>query len=419
MGKETVMRQATVFRQRWAFWQAGLLWQVLSLACWISFARAGELPGQVTSVDFTSDHRLLCENTRDVLTGGDPYPPIAWDRFRNTPITHTGSKDSRIKALVRLALGEELAGMPYHLDGVSEEPALCFRGEGMLPGDSGAIYVEGLSPLGPGVRTICKPIRWNLTIQPGTPTERAISLGTSGPHTVYVTLGKPRVSDDPRSIVTDRRMQQAIERIAAAQARVGTTASAPWLIYELMRQSGEAYVPARHYPRERAWLVPESWRLQPPGASCLSIVEFVTLVCNMAGIEGEVRPAAFYAQPEQPRVAIRGGLGDPPIRKKGAGDEPWQLFLTDDNNTAKGQLGGAGGMNYYEAALEFTWKETTYYYPAGTDRVYDSPDMVIRVFRTLAWAAYDYGRDAWIVREVIHTYTPPGQKQPESCPLPR
>src|SRR5262249_478741 len=101
------------------------------------------------------------------------------------------------------------------------------------------------------------------------------------------------------------------------------------------------------------------------------------------------------------------------------GGETWQLLLTDENNTRKGQVGGAGGMNYYEAALSFTWKGKTYYYPAGTDRVYDSSDMVIRIFRTLAWAAYDHRLDASVARAVAHTYTPPGRKQPESVPLPR
>ena len=410
-----------MIRRGWCVWQAGLLWQVAWLACGIPTVAAGELRGQVASVEFTSDHRVICENTRDLLTGGDPYPPVAWNRspYRNAPITHSGGKESRIKGIVRVALAENSAGLPYRLEGISEEPALCFRGEGILSGDSAMIPVEGQSPLGPRVRTICKPIRWTLTIQPGTRAERMVALGTTGPHTVYVTLGNPRVSADPRSVVTDRRMELAIERIAAAQARVGDNASPPWLVYELMRQSGEAYVPVRHYPRERAWLVPESWKLRPPGASCLSIVEFAALVCNMIGVEGDARIAAFYARPDHPLTAVRGGLGDPPIRKKGGGNESWQLFLTDDNNTTKGQVGGTGGMNYYEAALEFNWKGTTYYYPAGTDRVYDSPDMVIRVFRTLAWAAYDYGRDAWIVRDVVHTYTPPGQKQPESCPLPR
>jgi hypothetical protein len=139
----------------------------------------------------------------------------------------------------------------------------------------------------------------------------------------------------------------------------------------------------------------------------------------MIGLDGDIQLAAFYARPEAPLRAVRGGLGDPPIRKKGPGNETWQLFLTDENNTHKGQVGGAGGMNYYEAALELTCNGRTYFYPAGTDRVYESPDMVIRVFRTLVWAAYDYRLDSWVVREVVHTYTPPGQKQPESVPVPR
>jgi hypothetical protein len=159
--------------------------------------------------------------------------------------------------------------------------------------------------------------------------------------------------------------------------------------------------------------------MQPPGASCISIVEFVSLVWNIIGGEGQASMAALYARADQPAKALRGGLGDPPITRRTPSGETWQLFLTDENNTNKGQPGGQGGMNYYEAALELDWRGKKFYYPGGTDRVYDSPDMVLSIFRTLAWAAYDFQRDAWVVREVVHTYTLPGQKQAESVPLPR
>jgi hypothetical protein len=377
----------------------------------------------LASVQFTTDHRLLCRNTTDPMTGGPRYPAVAWSRTTatNAPITHTGGSASRIGAMVEIRLDDALPAGPYVLEGISAEPALCFRQTGAKAEERVLrVAIEGQHPLGPRLRIISQPIRWTLTTQPGTSSEQRIDLGATGPHTVYVTHGRPRVTeDDPRTLVTDLRMQRVIERVAAAQARVGDAASPPWLMYELMRQAGTAYVPARHYPRAQAWKVPESWQMTPPGASCLSIVEFIALVANMAGIDGDVRLGAFYARPDEPERAIRGGLGDPPVRKQGPNTEPWQLFLTDDNNTRKGQPGGAGGMNFYEAALEFTWRGTTYYYPAGTDRVYDSPDMVIRVFRTLAWAAYDYQQDSWVVREVVHTYAPPGLKQPESVPLPR
>lgn len=408
--------------RRW--WSGPLLGALACLATAAGLSGAPAGPRAVlASLRFTSDHQLLCQNTSDPLTGGPRYPAVAWSRTpaTNAPITHTSGATTHIQAVVEVLLDDSVPKGPFVLAGVSPEPALCFHQTGTI-GDDRVLHipVAGHQPPGRRARTIHLPVRWTLTTRPGTANEQRVDLGSTGPHTVYLTLGRPRVADDdPRTLVTDIRMQTAIERIAAAQDQVGDAAAPPWLMYELMRQAGTAYVPARHYPRALAWKVPESWRMAPPGASCLSIVEFVALVANMAGIDGDVRLGAFYARPDEPARAVRGGLGDPPVRKQGPGNEPWQLFLTDDNNTRKGQLGGAGGMNFYEAALEFTWQGKTYYYPAGTDRVYDSPDMVIRVFRTLAWAAFDYQQDAWVVREVVHTYTPPGRKQPESVPLPR
>src|SRR5262249_1438027 len=160
------------------------------------------------------------------------------------------------------------------------------------------------------------------------------------------------------------------------------------------------YLPTRHFGRDRAWKVPETWQMNPRGASCVSIVEFVVLLCDMAGIDGNVFTTAFYAGADKPSAAIQGGLGDPPVYKKGPDDERWQLFVVDDNNSRKGQVGGRGGMNYYEAALALEWKGRKYFYPGGTNRVYDSPDHVIEIFRTLAWATYDFRLEEWVVREV-------------------
>ena len=81
-------------------------------------------------------------------------------------------------------------------------------------------------------------------------------------------------------------------------------------------------------------------------------------------------------------------------------------------------LGGLDGMNFYEATLQLEWRGRKFYYPGGTDRVYEAPEKVLMVFRTLAWATYDFQIGHWVVREVVHTYSRPGEKQPASVPLP-
>ncbi|MBL8798524.1 MAG: hypothetical protein JNM56_31805 [Planctomycetia bacterium] len=395
-----------------------LLWLLASVPA----ARAAAPHGQVVALRFTSDHGLLCRNTTDLLTAGDRYPCTAWARIPaiNAPISHTVGTKSFVRATVSLALPALPAGMPCLLEGKSAEPALCFRQELVSSGEPlQAIDVTAGQPLGLAVRKIEQPIRWTLTMQPGTAHQRRIDLGITGPHTVYAILGRPQGVEEARGVPTDVRMDLAVRAVAAVQAKAGLTTAEPWLLWELMRENVEAYLPTRHYPREQAWRVPESRQLQPKGASCISIVEYVGLVGRMVGMEGEITTTAFHARLPNGKQAQRGGLGDPPVKKRAANGETWQLFLVDHHNSRAGQVGGVGGMNYYEAVLEFRYRGATYFYPGGTDRVYDHGDKVLSIFRTLAWAAYDWTIEEWVVREVVETYSQPGDKPILSVPLPR
>ncbi len=382
---------------------------------------AAPITGSITALRCTTDHKLICNNTHDLLTGGERYPDVAWtkDPPVNAPITHTGGPEARIQVEITLSLTGVAAESPYRLLGLSEDPALSFAKEGKLTSaEDPVVLVEASKPLGRMVRKIRKKVYWSLTLYPGTKDQQTLTLGTTGPHVVYVTLGTPRGTDEDRSIVTDIRMDLTVERVAAAMKAAKDETRGPWLMWHLMAQNGDYYVPSRHYSKAKAWKLPESWAMNPKGASCISIVEFVGLVCKMIGMEGEVRTTAFYARETNPRVAVQGGLGDPPIRKRGPNNETWQLFLVDETNTNHGQVGGVGGMNYYEAVLQYERRGKTYLYPGGTNRVYDKPEKVLSVFRTLAWAAWDENVKDWVVREVVETYVRPGDKRPPSIPLP-
>jgi hypothetical protein len=376
---------------------------------------------QLQSVEFTSDHHLICRNKTDLLTGGERYPEVQWRRSPevNAPVTQTGGLQARVRVRLTFGLENVAADTPFLLIGSSDEPGLCFRNEGRTwLGRPQSLVCEGLNPLGRQVRKIRAAIRWSLTLSPEAPEQRTIDLGMTGPHVIYTTLDTPRVGDDPRCQVTDIRMDLVVERLALAQKRAGLNASPPRLVYELMRQNGEHYLPTRHYGKELAWKVPESWAMNPRGASCISIVEFVGLLCKMGGVTGETETAFFYARETDPLKPLRGGLGDPPLYKTSTTGEKWQLFLVDDMNSQKGQLGGYGGMNYYEATLDYTVSGKHYYFPGGTDRVFDDPLQVVRVFRTLAWATWDDTAKEWVVREVVHTYHRGLDDLPRSITLP-
>jgi hypothetical protein len=378
----------------------------LSIRCGFAFLAlfaTGSTPAKPSSVciesfRFASDHGLL---PRDPGAAG--------------PITHTAGE--KVRAEVTLIVSGLDRSVPFELQGASAEPGLCFRSVGQLTEGKVALPLLAVNPLGPMVRKIDARINWLLILRPtDRPVER-VSLGSTGPYVIYTTLGTPRNTDCPAGDVTERRMELVVSRVAAAQKAAGPGASAPRLVYELMKQNGEHYLPTRHYRGAQAWRLPESWTMQPPGGSCIAIAEFVKLLCDMTGLEGEVRLSAYCAWPSD-AAAVRGGLGDPPQFKPGPNATTWQLFLIDHRNSRQGQVGGVGGVNYYEAVLEYDWHGKRYFYPGGTDRVFDDPALVLHVFHTLAWAEFDERHGDWVVREVVRTYVPAGGKFPSSVPLP-
>lgn len=382
-------------------------------------AESNGLQAQIHALRFTSDHRLL-RRADDLLSNGKPSSDLHWSGQTRTcmPISHTAGSNTRVAAVVNMVVSGVGTKARFELEGVSDEPGLCFRMEGELSADGAVdIGLTATRPLGPAVRKIEATIAWSLTLKAADQPARRLGLGRTGPHIVYTTLGMPRHADRSAGTVTDRRMELVVTRVAAAQRTAGLDSSSPRLVYELMQQNGVHYLPTRHYRGVEAWLVPSSWDKDPPGASCIAIVEFVQLVCDMIGLEGEARTSAYCARLADPGRAVAGGLGDPPQHKR-VGGANWQLFLIDQRNTRHGQVGGVGGVNFYEAVLEFDWRGKRYYYPGGTDRVFDAPDAILQVFHTLAWTEYDGRLGDWVVREVLHTYVPAQGQFPPSVPLP-
>jgi hypothetical protein len=368
------------------------------LAVFATGSRPSEPSVCIESFRFASDHGLL---TRNPGASG--------------PVTHTAGE--KVRAEVTLVVSGIDRSVPFELQGTSAEPGLCFQSAGKLTEGKVVVPLLAVDPLGEVVRKIEVRIDWRLILRPiDRPVERVI-LGSTGPHVMYTTLGTPRNTDCPAGAVTEGRLELVVSRVAAAQKAVGPGASGPRLVYELMKQNGEHYLPTRHYRGAQAWRLPESWTMQPPGGSCIAIAEFVKLLCDMTGLEGGVRLAAYCARPSD-AAPVRGGLGDPPQFKPGSNGNTWQLFLIDHRNSRQGQVGGVGGVNYYEAVLEYHWHGKRYFYPGGTDRVFDDPAAVLQVFHTLAWAEYDERHGDWVVREVVRTYVSPGGNFPPSVPLP-
>jgi hypothetical protein len=62
-------------------------------------------------------------------------------------------------------------------------------------------------------------------------------------------------------------------------------------------------------------------------------------------------------------------------------------------------------MNNYEGALIYTSQRgEVYYYPGGTQHMYRNKNQILSVFKSLAWARYDYRARQWQVVQVIAAY---------------
>jgi hypothetical protein len=398
-----------------------ILLPIPAAALFVLLARVHPLPAEVASatlrtLEFVSGHKVIRQNMTDVTTGGERYPDVEWDpeTGTNAPVTHTVGERVRVRLGLRLHLPDP--ALSFTLTGTSQEPGLCFKKMGTIsPGEIG-VEVEAACALGGEVRKIREPIHWTLSLRWDHSTV-LLDLGSTGPHILYTTFGRPRDSEAPLTQVTDVRMDLAVRVVTAALSKAERPFSAARIVHAIVKWSGRYYCPTRHYGGPLAWRVPETWDMSPEGASCISIVEFSCCLCKVVGIDSEVAVTAFYALPINPRKAVPGGLGDRPVLRTGAG-RTWQLFLVDDTNTAKGQVGGVGGMNYYEAALALRSGGATYYFPGGTLRAFRSPADVIRIFRTLAWAEWEPSVQDWVVREVVYTYSRSEEDYPLGVPVP-
>lgn len=383
-----------------------------------------EVSARMTALEFTSDHNLICRDGSDLLRCGSRYPDVEWSAKEPhfaSPMTHTQGR--YVEARVMVKLNRLPAGTMVRLKGTAEQESFTFEGEGKVEDVGGdpcmaVVYVRSKGMLPAQLRRMQATIDWSVTVLVPGDSPRVIDLADTGPHVCYLTRGTPRRADEVASAVTPRRMQTSYERLALALESVEEeNPSTIAIVHALTRHVGEHYNPKQHFEREDAWYVPTTWRLKPAGASCISICNYCSLILDQIGMEGEYRQIALYSRPDNPDRALEGGRESDSITRD-VGRQQWELFLVDDRNTRQGQVGGWGGMNYYEAVIAYDYKGKTYYFPGGTDRVYDNKDQVLKIFRTLAWARWDTWRKEWQVMQVVRTYTSPGRGAPPNCELP-
>lgn len=382
-----------------------------------------EIRVRMRAVEFTSDHNLLHRDGADLLSCGERYSDVEWESSRKNEtarISHTAARYLQARALV--SLSHLPAGTMVRLIGESDNEPLAIQGKARIEETGGepakAIVNLVAKTLLPATLTAIRgEIHWFAEVEIPGESPRMVDVGDNVQVECFLTRGTPRRPTAPASEVTAMRLRASYQHLSDALESAPENPSVIAMVHALTRYCGRFYNPQQHFEREDAWHVPVTWGYRYRGASCISICNFCSLIIDQLGIEGDYRQIEIYAHPSAPTKAVEGGVTSEDFVKD-VGWQRWQLFLVDDRNTRFGQVGGYGGMNHYEACIAFTYAGKTYYFPGGTDRVYDDMDTVLRVFRTLVWARWDSWRNEWQVMQVVYTYTPPGRGAPSSCELP-
>lgn len=385
--------------------------------------RVMEIQAQMKALEFTSDHNVIRRDGQDLLSCGERYPDVEWtsrDPGTMSPITHTQAR--HVEARVLLYLNKLPQGTSVRVVGLSPIEGFRFEGEGRVSDWAGGpcsavveVTSQGLLPA--RMERLETSIQWIATVLVPGQNPQVIDLGRTGNLVCYLTRGTPRRTDEAPSGVTAMRLAHSYMRLATAFEWAPPNPSPVALVHALTSFCGQWYNPKNHFDRADAWNLPSSWRMRKPGASCISICNYCSLILDQVGMEGEIQQMELYASPDAPHIAKEGGVWSDNYYKD-VGRDRWELFLVDDRNTRLGRVGGWGGMNHYEACIAYTWQGKTYYFPGGTNRVYDNKNTVLFIFRTLAWARWDYRAQEWQVMEVVYTYTQPGRGAPANCPIP-
>jgi hypothetical protein len=375
---------------------------------------------EIQSVEFTTDHNLLCNNGANITAVVSRYPNVEWQPKAtpkaNAPITHTASDTNKIGIKVTLTCDGAPSGLAFHLRGTSSESAFAFDKDDSFGGTSPQVVtIDSSNPIGKDIRKFMASISWTATVG----TNPNVNLGSSGPHIVYTTLGTPNISaPSSASVPTPKRMDLAVPAVAAAIVSAGGQDNKPKIVWQIVKTQGTYYL-GRNLSDAQAWALPSFATAPNPGADCISISRFVRNICMCMGVPGSfdaktyMAKYATFADPNRPKTAVEGATNDPYVHSGDQGaplaaglDPTWILGFADVNCTgglgAPGTVGcGPDGLNAFEAAVLYTTPGgVTWYFPGGTDSHFTDVNKVVQIFQTMVWV----DPVTMIVKAVDYTY---------------
>src|SRR5262249_11819337 len=285
---------------------------------------------ELKKLTFKTDHHLMRDNNSDYTASGTVFSKPDWtDAGKNNPISHTMSQNVGVE-LEFLVTPSDAASRSYKIKGTGPT-GLNFDSTINLAGGTVVIPLTSTDQLEAKVQKLQGSINWVITKD----TQTVLTQST-GPHTVYVTMGTPRgdgtvLSDGSMPFnVTQKRMERPVGQVASANSLDPNA-----IVKKVIGNQGPFDLNAA---QDNEWLVPDNH------GDCQSIVRFTKAVLNMINVPGTVIQKNVYAIETAPATGIEadppGGLNNP---RRFHPNGIWILSLI------------GGGCNAFEATAKFSF----------------------------------------------------------------
>jgi hypothetical protein len=364
-----------------------------------------DTPSVLAEVNITSEHGVLVENTKDVLSdSGARYPTVEYRHELQgsggdvIPITHTW--DSKLNVDVRFESLNIFAGTQYRISAalskgdsdplavVPTQPILFFVGQPKVA-NVDHVATDTLTSTNKLPREIAHwdaSVSWILEIKNNNGQWESVFAATSK-HEIFLIADVP---DSAAGAPTYVRMAQSVRYVGNS---VNWSTNPTWarVVVNTLRnhkfnlEESAGLINTDAPKAARFWKVPETWTLLN-GSDCYSGAAWTELVTKMVGVPGtitskRVSPESFEnhttpAQPERQRFPYT------EIYREGAYSWNKALVMIDNGDNPN----NFEGTVIYTTEPDENDQTKTFYIPVGWgENVYAREEDMLLLFKSVAW----------------------------------
>lgn|GEM_PF-1922894 len=334
---------------------------------------------KLKALDFASAHDPMRDNSTDYEPTGpvfeEPEWFPGWTPPRNAPFSHTMDSNVVIEAII-FVQPSDLPDTPFRITCTGPQ-GFNFDQTVTLHGALNLSTVTSTDLLERRIQKLTADLTWRIELGGFSYVHEQ-----TGPHTAYITMGAPRDTDQDPHVVTQNRMDRAVDWASRANS------TKPHSIVQKVMQDVAPHFNLNR-SSENAWDVPEDLLSAPPGqdpgVDCQSMVRFAENVAKMVNFPGTFEHVNIYAVETDPMTAIEDDPNCVPVDTCPCCGFNSNLRVHPANPAWVLSLVVGGGCNSFEATAKFTYCSETRYYPGGTTAVYEDKDDVLYVFDMMSW----------------------------------